>query len=88
MIFFPVIWPILEYHHGSYWSKSWSNSGMWFCGMDDLGSTMNGIGTDTDSGIKLKSSLGSRVGVVHGFGLNHRIQVHIHFLTMECDYQK
>ena len=60
---------------------------MWFCGMDDLGSTMKGMGTDTDSGIKLKSSLGSRVGV-DGFGPNHRIQVHINFLTMECDYPK
>ena len=34
-----------------------------FYGMDDLGSTMKGIGTDTDSEIKLKSSLASRVEV-------------------------
>ena len=33
------------------------------CGMDDLSSTMKGMGTDTDSGIKLKSSLDLRVGV-------------------------
>jgi len=36
---------------------------MWFYGMNDFGSTMKGIGTDTDSGIKFKSSLVSRVGV-------------------------
>ena len=56
--------------------------------MDDLGSTIKGMGTDADSGIKLKLSLGSRVGVGHEFCPNHRIQVHTHFPTIECDYQK
>ena len=68
----------------SYWSKPWSNNEIWFCGMDDLGWTMKGIGIDTDSGIKLKSSLGSRVGV----GSWVWIQVHIHFSIMKCDYPK
>ena len=36
---------------------------MWFYGMDDLSSTMKGIITDTDSRIKLKSRLDSRVRV-------------------------
>ena len=56
--------------------------------MDDLGSTMKGIETETNSGIKLKLSLGSRVRVGHEFGSNHRIQVHIHFSIIECDYPK
>ena len=49
---------------------------------------MKGIETDTDSGIKLKSSLGSRSELVHEYGPNNRIQVHVHFSTMECDYPK
>ena len=61
---------------------------MWFCGMNDLSSTIKGMGTDTDSGIKLKSSLGRESELVHEFGPNHRIQVHVHFSTMECDYPK
>jgi len=63
---------------------------MWFCGMEDLDSTMKGIETNPDSGIKLKPSLGlgSESELVHEFGLNHRIQVHIHFPTIECDYPK
>ena len=51
---------------------------MWFCGMNELGSTMKGIGTDKVQELEL----------VHGFGPNHRIQVHIHFLTMKYDYPK
>ena len=47
----------------SYWSKPQFNNIMWFCGMDDLSSTMKGIEIDIDSEIKLKSSLGSRVTV-------------------------
>ena len=55
--------------------------------MVDLGSTMKGIGTDTDSRIKLKSSLGSRVGVGSWVGPNHIIQVHIHFPTIDMTIQ-
>ena len=54
--------------------------------MDDLGSTMKGIGTETNLGIKLKLNLGSRVGGGSWVWSKHRIQVHIHFPTIECDY--
>ena len=62
---------------------------MWFCGMDDLGSTMKEIGTDTDSGIKLKSNLGSTIRVgLRVWSKSKKIKFHIHFPTMECDYPK
>ena len=56
--------------------------------MDDLGLIMKRIGIDTDSEIKLKPNLGSIVRVGSWVGPNHRIEVHIHFLTMEYDYPK
>ena len=53
--------------------------------MVDLGSRMIGLGTNTNLG---KSTLGSRVSFGSRVKSNPRIEIHIPFPSMECDYPK
>jgi len=61
---------------------------MWLGGMVDLGSRMKGSGTNNDSGIWLKSSLGSRVSFGTQVVPNQKIEIQILFPSMECDFPK
>ena len=80
----PFTWPVLKNHHRSSWSIPMSNKRMWLGGMVDLHSRMIGSGINTNS---RKSTLGLRVS----FGSrikSLRIQFHIIFSLMKCNYPK
>ena len=61
---------------------------MWLGGVVDSGSIVKGTRINIDAGSWLKSSLDSRVGLVQESGSNQRVEVHIHFPLMECDFSK
>ena len=72
----------------SFCSKHRSNNGMWLSRVVNLGSGMKSTWTNTNSRIWLKSSLGSRVNFDQELVPNQRIEVHILFQLMECDFSK
>ena len=54
--------------------------------MVDLGTRVKGIRTNTGSGSWFRLSLGLRLDLVEELGPNQRVDVHIYFPSMECDF--